>query len=122
MPMKILKFESMTCGFCKAMEKRQIVETVAAEFPGTEIVKLMISNAEGDSPEGTSFADAFEISDLYKVETLPTYIVLDEHGVEAGRVVGQVNTKEFRAAVEEADAFIRQSNAAFKRVLAHKPS
>lgn len=101
MKMRLLKFGSMTCGACKAMDKAKTLERFAEAHPEVQIVKLDVSDEEGESPPkrlgdpaSIDFKRNYEISDEYEVTSLPT-LVLEVEGVgEVARIEGAANLKQ----------------------------
>lgn len=117
---RILKFESKTCGYCASMNKRRVVELIADEHPGTEVVTLTISDGEGETPEGTPYQQAYEISDMYGVQALPCYIIQDERGVEFGRIDGASSLGDFRKEVARSIEDMQASISAHARIEAYR--
>ena len=114
--LRILKFRSETCGYCLSMDKKQVLETVVKEYPGTEVVTLTISDKEGMSPDGSTYEAAYEISDLHEVSALPCYVIQDEYGVEFGRVDGASTLTDFRKEVAKAVEEIKHVRETHARV------
>jgi thioredoxin-related protein len=112
---RIVKFESKTCGYCASMNKRRVVETIAEEF-GADVVTLTIADEQGDSPEGTPYAEAYEISDLLGVQALPCYLVQDVNGIEFERIEGASSLTDFRKRVTAASEDMELSAQAFGRI------
>lgn len=100
---KLIKFGGLGCPACKAMDRARVFDRLADELPALEVVKFDVNDAEGETPAGSSFAEAYDLSDEYEVEMLPTMIFEDiETGDELNRVEGAVNFKDLRKAADEA--------------------
>lgn len=100
MKLRLLKFESKTCAVCISMGKKRTVETIAEEYPQIEVVTLCIADAHGDSPPGSTFEEAYAISDELSVTNLPSFVLQDERGIELFRWVGSTTLTEFRKGIE----------------------
>jgi hypothetical protein len=120
-PIRLLKFESKTCPVCVAMNKRGTVDNVKAEFPTVETITLCVTDEQGDAPAGTPYAEAYAISDVLDVQSLPCLVFLNADGIEIGRLEGAPSITQLRkgidAALEEATT-IEAQKALLPRILA----
>jgi thioredoxin-related protein len=117
MKLRLLKFDSKTCAVCISMAKKRTVESIAEEYPNVEVINLCIADAHGESPEGSTFEEAYAISDVLEVTQLPTFIIQDERGVEFARLEGSTTLTEFRKAIEAVQEEIVSSERALPRIL-----
>ena len=103
---RLLKFESKTCPVCVQMNKRGTLDNLRAEWPTVEVVTLCVTDENGDAPPGTPYEEAYGISEELEVQALPTLVMLNEEGVEVGRLEGAPTVNQLRkgidAALEEA--------------------
>jgi len=98
---RLLKFGSKTCGACIAMDRSRVLERFASENPDVSIVKLDVSDEEGESPPAKALGDVdykqnYALSDEYEVESLPTLILEVEGTGELARIEGAANVKQLR--------------------------
>ena len=114
--LRLLKFESLTCAACISMNKKGTVDTLKGEFPGMEVFNLIIADAHGDSPDGSTFEAAYKLSDELEVQALPTYIVQDERGIEFARIEGTETLTAFRKVLERVVAEIEGAAELLARV------
>ncbi|GMU59337.1 MAG: hypothetical protein AMXMBFR34_11000 [Myxococcaceae bacterium] len=102
-----LKFDSAVCGPCIAMNKKGLLKELARTHRNLTLVDLVILDEDGEAPTGTSFVDAWDLSDDFEVESTPTVVVLTEAGVEVARRAGPLMrstelTKLYDTAVKNA--------------------
>ena len=132
---RILKFESENCSVCVAMNKKGVLDTLQREFTGMEVVTLTIADKRGESAPGTTYEEAYELSDLLSVTQLPTYVMQDAEGLEFGRIEGSESLTTFRKTIEQVIKRIEEVEAeetaslhayerveAFRMRLANKPA
>lgn len=109
---RILKFEAKTCPVCQKLNKRGVLDHVKAEFPTVDVVTLCVTDENGMAPDGTSYAEAYSISDVLQVDALPCLVFVNSEGIELGRHDGAPGVTELRklidAALAEADALESQ--------------
>ena len=133
--LRILKFESKTCAACISMNKKGVLATLQQEYPGIDLITLVIANEHGESPPGSTFEEAYELSDVVNVTQLPTYIIQDAEGFEFGRIEGTETLTTFRKTIEQVIKRIEEVEAeetaslhayerveAFRMRLANKPA
>ncbi len=99
---RAIKFGSKTCGACVAMDRAKTLERLAEANPDLELVKLDIGDEEGDCPRGSTFDDAFKLSDAYEVESLPTIIFESLDGGELAREEGGLAYRQLEKLFESA--------------------
>lgn len=109
--LRILKFESKTCAVCIAMNKKGVLDTLQKEYPGVEVIALTIADERGESPKGSPYEEAYEISDVLNVSQLPTYVIQDEDGHEMTRIEGSDTLTNFRKALDGVLKFIAEVDA-----------
>lgn len=85
-----IDFAAVWCHSCYFMDKEVLTG------PQWDAVKkrAVIVQADADSPEGSAAVKQFGIAGF------PTYLVLDEHGNEVGRILGDRPRQEFYALLE----------------------
>jgi len=116
---RLIKFGSKTCGACVAMDRAKTLERFADKHPGITVLKLDVTNEEGDAPPAKAlgevdYAKNYKVSDDYEVEGLPTLVMEVEGLGEVGRIEGAANLKQLEElydAYEDALAAVERSNA-----------
>ena len=118
---RLLKFESKTCPVCVQLNKRGTLDNVKAEFPSVETINLCVTDETGDAPVGSSYAEAYAISDVLDVQSLPCIVFVNVEGIEVGRLEGAPTVTQLRkgidAALEEATT-IEGQKALLPRIVA----
>ncbi len=101
---RVLKFGGLSCPACLAMKRANTLERLHDYFPGTfELAEYNVNDAQGETPEGSKFAEHYALSDDYEVEALPTIIFEDAaSGDELGRIEGGVGVRDLKKAAEAA--------------------
>lgn len=122
MKLHLLKFESKVCGACIGMNKKGVIDTLSREFPEMEVVTLVIADERGDSPRGSTFEEAYEISDDYEVSQLPTFVLTDGDGNEVGRIEGTETLTNFRKVIANVIEGVQLDAKRFARVQKFKAS
>jgi thiol-disulfide isomerase/thioredoxin len=111
MKLKLIKFGSKTCPACKSMDRTGVLERIAQERD-VEVYNIDISDEQGDSPPGSAYEKAYEMSDEYDVTALPTLIVETPDGGELVRYEGACNFKTLDGLVKEAQERLASRNFA----------
>lgn len=110
--LRLLKFESKTCPVCQQMEKKGTLDNLKSEWPNVEVLSFMVTDEQGGAPKGTAYEVAYNLSDEYEVEALPTLILINPEGIEVGRIEGMPSGSQLRksidAAIEEAEVIETQ--------------
>ena len=88
---RMLEFTAHDCSVCRRM--RPVVEKLVAAC--TELDARFV-RVDVTTPQGRALADR------YRVHGTPTYVLLDEHGVERARLLGESSSEALAAAVERA--------------------
>lgn len=106
-----VKFDSLVCGPCIAMNKKGLLKDLARERSNVTVIDLTILDSEGEANKGTAFGDAYDLSDEYDVQSTPTTIVLNEEGIEVARAEAPIMRvtdmeKLYAEAVKNAEAII----------------
>ncbi len=117
---RVLKFESKTCAACIGMNKKGTLETIQREYPEVEVIALCIADKHGVSPAGSTYEEAYELSDLMGVNDLPTFVVTNDVGLEFARIEGVETLTNFRRVIEGTRAEIEKAAKLFTRVEAFK--
>ena len=99
---RLIKFESGTCAFCKAMDKSKVLEKFADEKGDVQVMKVSIAD-----DKGIPYKDGMKWADAYGIAALPTLVIEDAGGRELARAEGALPLKAIRALYEQAQA--RQS-------------
>jgi cytochrome c-type biogenesis protein len=88
---QMLEFTSHDCAVCRRM--RPVVEKLVAACMELDarFVRVDVTTSRGRA-----------LADRYGVRGTPTYVLLDEHGVERARLLGESSSEELAAAVERA--------------------
>lgn len=97
---RLLKFGSLTCGACESMARARTLERFRQKHPEVNVVDLLISDAKGNSPEGSDFAKNYKLSDDYGVQSLPTLIFEVENVGEVIRFDGAASLKQIEEAYD----------------------
>ena len=92
----LVNFYADWCVWCKRLESTTLRDAKVASILHNKVVPLSL-NVEGDGKE---------LSNEYRVDGLPTIIVLDAGGREIGRIPGYVPPDSFLKRVE---GFLQQS-------------
>jgi thiol:disulfide interchange protein len=92
----LVNFYADWCVWCKRLETTTLRDANVASVLQNKVVPLSL-NVEGDGKE---------LSNEYRVDGLPTVIVLDAGGQEIGRIPGYMPPDSFLERVED---FIQQS-------------
>lgn len=105
---RLLKFGSKTCPACISMDRARLLERFMTAHPEVIVIKLDVSDEEGESPEGSVYDTNNELSDIYGVTTLPTLVFETLDGgelasQEGGLPMGELE-KLYRAAKERHEA------------------
>lgn len=83
----VIDFNATWCGPCKKM--KPIFERLAKEFKGKyNFVSIDIDKFQ-------------EIAEKYKIQAVPTFIILDEDGIEVNRITGAVPESDLRKELSE---------------------
>jgi thiol-disulfide isomerase/thioredoxin len=103
---RLLKFGSKTCGACIAMDKARVLERLQSEYPDVKVVKLDISDDDGESPAPKAMGDVdyktnYKLSDDYEVTMLPTLVLEVENAGELGRIEGAASFKQLKELMGE---------------------
>lgn len=96
---RLIKFGSKTCGACIAMDRAKTLEKFQERYPEVTILKLDISDEEGESPAPRGLGDInykanYALSDEYEVTALPTLILELAGCGEVMRLEGAANLKQ----------------------------
>lgn len=102
---RLLKFGSKTCGACIAMDKARVLERLQSEYPHVKVVKLDISDEDGESPAPKAMGEVdykgnYALSDDYDVNALPTLILEAEGAGELIRIEGAATFKQLKEMME----------------------
>ncbi|MFZ2152094.1 MAG: hypothetical protein WAV09_03240 [Minisyncoccia bacterium] len=116
----LLKFESKTCPACQALNRRGTVTDLVKEFPDAELTTLVIADENGESPEGSAFEEAYNLSDVLEVQALPTIVICDERGLELGRIDQIETITKMRKVIEGAIEYASKSQATIDQILRFK--
>ena len=81
------------CGPCKYMANTIFVKKEAGDFFNKNFINVKVDMEKGEG---------IELQKRYKVSVFPTFLVLDENGVEMGRVVGAADILPFIEKVKAA--------------------
>ncbi|MCG6948290.1 MAG: thioredoxin family protein [Acidobacteria bacterium] len=92
----LVNFYADWCVWCKRLESTTLSDARVASFLQDQVVPLSL-DVEGDGRA---------LSDQYRVDGLPTVIVLDGSGLEIGRIPGYMPPDSFLEAVE---GFLQES-------------
>ena len=92
----LVNFYADWCVWCKRLESTTLRDAKVASVLQNKVVPLSL-NVEGDGKE---------LSNEYRVDGLPTIIVLDAGGHEIGRIPGYVPPDSFLKRIE---GFLQQS-------------
>jgi thiol:disulfide interchange protein len=92
----LVNFYADWCVWCKRLESTTLRDAKVASVLQNKVVPLSL-NVEGDGKE---------LSNEYRVDGLPTIIVLDAGGREIGRIPGYVPPDSFLKRIE---GFLQQS-------------
>lgn len=118
--MRLIKFGSKTCGACHGMDKAKTLERFAEEHPEVSVLKLDVSDDEGESPgptavDPTNYDANMKASDTYGVTVLPTLIFEVEGFGEVNRIEGAANLKmmlaEMKKAIATANNYAERASA-----------
>jgi thioredoxin-related protein len=109
--MRLLKFDSKTCPVCVQFDKRGTLNDIAREYPTLEVVTLTCANADGESPEGSTYDAAYKLSDDLGVQAFPTLVLQDEHGIELHRFDGAPSISQIRKALDSSAEAINEAKA-----------
>ena len=94
---RLIKFESGTCAFCKAMDKSKVLEKFADEKGDVQVLKVSIADEKG-----TPFKDGEKWANAYGIAALPTLVIETVEGRELARAEGALPLKAIRALYEQA--------------------
>jgi thiol:disulfide interchange protein len=92
----LINFYADWCVWCKRLESTTLRDAKVASVLQNKVVPLSL-NVEGDGRE---------LSNEYRVDGLPTIIVLDAGGRELGRIPGYMPPDSF---LERVEGFLQQS-------------
>ena len=95
----LLEFKADWCAPCKILEKQLFIKEDFKLFVEKNKITLVSIDLTFDDTENAKFGD------LYKIEGLPTLIILDHNKKEKGRVEGFTTLPEF---MEELKAVINK--------------
>lgn len=109
--MRLLKFDSKTCPVCVSFDKRGTLNDIAREYPTVEVITLTCANADGESPDGTTYDAAYKLSDDLGVQAFPTLVLQDEHGIELHRFDGAPSISQIRKALDASAEAINEAKA-----------
>lgn len=88
---KFLEFTSNECPVCRRM--RPVIERLAATCSELDTSRVLVD---------VTTASGRALADQHHVRGTPTFVLLDEHGVERARLLGENSREELAAAVERA--------------------
>jgi thioredoxin-related protein len=94
---RLIKFESGTCAFCKAMDKSKVLEKFADEKGDVQVMKVSIADEKG-----VPYKDGEKWANAYGIAALPTLVIEDAGGRELARAEGALPLKAIRALYEQA--------------------
>ena len=96
---RLIKFESGTCAFCKAMDKSKVLEKFADSVGDVVVVKVSIADEKG-----VPYKDGERWANGYGIAALPTLVLEDAQGRELARAEGALPLKALKALYEQAKA------------------
>lgn len=97
---RIMKFGGKSCGYCVEMKANKVLEKFVTRHPEVKVVELDVNDENGEVT-GVEMEAAFELSDEYNADSLPT-VIFEARGVgEVLRMNGAPTLKELEAAYRE---------------------